>query len=588
MQRRFTFPYFHLAHACWRFAGEKRRNMVIFHVLTLCANLAIIAQPYVIGRLINALQAGGPDLWAESLYWLSLYAAMVVIFWLFHGPSRIIERALAFHVKCAFLQYCYDMLTRLPMRWHRDHHSGATVNRITKAAGGLYAFSELQFIYIESVVRVVGAFAMLAYVSPSIAGIELAFACVIIFLLTRFDKVLVSLYDRRNEREHDYSAAFFDYIGNIASVIAFNLAAHTRRALGGMLSAVGVPLRKELYLNEVKWCVLMLLIVAAEFIVMMYYIADSLGQNALMLGTLVTVYQYMNTLNNVFYGFAGNYQTLIQQHTDFAAAEPLTRDFTAESLHDEGKPALAVSAAQIEFRELHFTYPGGRHVFDGLNLHISPHQKVGLVGRSGAGKTTLAQLLLRFYETAGTIAVDGQDIRSVTHESLCESVAVIPQDATLFETSLMENIRCGRLNATDEEVIEAARKAHAHEFIAQIPEGYAAQVGERGVKLSGGQRQRVAIARAILKNAPILVLDEATSALDSESERYIQESLEDLMEGKTVIAIAHRLSTISHLDRLVVLDHGRIVEDGSHRELLARGGYYASLWAMQSGGFLPD
>jgi ATP-binding cassette subfamily B multidrug efflux pump len=228
----------------------------------------------------------------------------------------------------------------------------------------------------------------------------------------------------------------------------------------------------------------------------------------------------------------------------------------------------------------------------GIDLTIAPGEKVGIVGRSGAGKSTLVKLLLRFYDVEeGAIEIDGQDIRNVTQESLRARIGMVQQDASLLHRSIRDNILYGRPDATEAEVIAAARRAEAHDFIATLVDpqgrrGYDAQVGERGVKLSGGQRQRIALARVILKDAPILILDEATSALDSEVEAAIQQTLYGVMEGKTVIAIAHRLSTIAAMDRIVVLDDGRIAEEGSHAELLARGGLYARFWARQSGGFI--
>lgn len=251
--------------------------------------------------------------------------------------------------------------------------------------------------------------------------------------------------------------------------------------------------------------------------------------------------------------------------------------------------ALQVSHGQIDFNGVSFSYENGQKVFDGLELHIPAGQRVGLVGASGAGKSTLISLLMRMNDVqSGSVCIDGQAVDAVTQTSLRRQIGVIPQDSILFHRSIFENIRYGRMDATREEVEQAARKAHAHDFIMALPKGYDTMVGERGVKLSGGQRQRIAVARAILKNAPILLLDEATSALDSESEAAIQSSMADLMVGKTVIAIAHRLSTIASLNRLIVMDQGRIVEDGSHDELLRKGGYYAKLWAHQSGGFLKE
>ncbi len=279
-----------------------------------------------------------------------------------------------------------------------------------------------------------------------------------------------------------------------------------------------------------------------------------------------------------FFEYLGNVsngvQTIVQRH---------------ELIDEAGARPAMLSCGTIAFRDVVFGYTPETRVFEGLNVTIPGGQSVGLVGLSGSGKSSFVSLVLRLHDPqGGHIEIDGHDIRAMTQDSLHSQISLIPQDPSLFHRSLRENIRYGRLDATDAEVVDATRKAHAHEFIEHIPGAYDSMVGERGVKLSGGQRQRIAIARVILKNAPILILDEATSALDSITERAIQDTLDKVMHGKTVIVVAHRLSTIAHLDRILVFEAGRIVEDGSHAQLLAQRGAYWRLWSKQSGGFLPD
>ena len=281
-----------------------------------------------------------------------------------------------------------------------------------------------------------------------------------------------------------------------------------------------------------------------------------------------------------------------QTYQNLADAEEMTEilDTPYEIKDVYNAKNLKITAGKIKFEKMDFYYHKTREVFKDFNFSIKPCERIALIGPSGAGKTTIVKLLLRNHEvSAGKILIDGQDLSKITQESLWKNISLVPQDPILFHRTLMENIRYGRSKATDKEVIEASKLAHCHEFIISSPEGYGTYVGERGIKLSGGERQRVAIARAILRNAPILILDEATSSLDSQSESLIQDALTKLMKGKTVIVIAHRLSTIIKMDRIVYIDKGSIVEDGTHQQLLEKeNGYYRKLWELQAGGFIAD
>ncbi len=332
----------------------------------------------------------------------------------------------------------------------------------------------------------------------------------------------------------------------------------------------------------------LLLMQACLLLVLIWQVAH----NPQTLAAGIFAFTYTITLINRFFSI----NTMVRQiEESFLQASPMT-ELLGEPIEITDAPdcqPLVVRHGEITCHNVKFRYAdtsGEEYIFNGLDLHIKPGEKIGLVGHSGGGKSTLTRLLLRFDDTSdGSITIDGQDIRDVTQASLREQISYVPQEPLLFHRTILENIAYGNEGVSREEVEAAAKLAYAHDFISKLPQRYDTVVGERGVKLSGGQRQRIAIARAILKNAPILVLDEATSALDSESEKVIQDALWELMDGRTAVVVAHRLSTIQKMDRIIVLDEGKIVEEGSHRELITKqDGMYAKLWARQSGGFIEE
>ncbi|WP_273430912.1 ABC transporter ATP-binding protein [Chitinibacter tainanensis] len=442
-------------------------------------------------------------------------------------------------------------------------------------------------IYFVTMTVVAGGFD-LRLMGPFFAWLALYIA-VMVFFVPRLSRVSQAQADARSLMTGRVTDAYT----NITTVKLFS---HANREAGFVKTAmqefmltVHRQMRLVSLFEIVNHLLSMLLIAATAGIALWLWLQGELGVGAVAAATAMAL-RLSGMSHWIMWEMAGLFENIgtLQDGLNTLAKPATVLDAPAA-------PALQVRAGLIEFKQVRFAYgPDSKPVVDALNLRIQPGEKIGLVGRSGAGKSTIVNLLLRFYDLqAGEICIDGQNIAAVTQDSLRRQIGMVTQDTSLLHRSVRDNILYGKPDASDADMIDAARRAEVHDFIAQLTDpqgrqGYDAHVGERGVKLSGGQRQRIAIARVMLKNAPILLLDEATSALDSEVEAAIQHSLYQLMEGKTVVAIAHRLSTIMAMDRLIVLDQGRIVEEGTHAQLLAHNGIYARLWAHQSGGFLGE
>ena len=420
---------------------------------------------------------------------------------------------------------------------------------------------------------------------PLIAWLAL-YSYALYYFVPKIEKLSAAMSDARSM----LTGRIVDSYTNISTVKLF---AHTERedlyardAMGEWLARYQAQLRLNTLMEICLWTVNGLVLVGTTALaVWLWSIGEvTIGAIAVVTGLIIRL---MNMSGWFMWSLAGIFDNVgVVQESMRAIAHPL------QLVDAPGAKPIAVERGEIRYEGVRFHYGKEKGVIDDLSLVIRPGEKVGLVGRSGAGKSTLVNLLLRFYDVeAGRILIDGQSVAAVGQDTLRANIGLVTQDTSLLHRSVADNILYGRPDAGEAAMIAAAKKAQAHDFIVKLEDGrgrkgYEAHVGERGVKLSGGQRQRIAIARVLLKNAPILVLDEATSALDSEVEAAIQEQLYNLMEGKTVIAIAHRLSTIAAMDRLVIMDEGAIVEVGTHRELIAKGGLYAELWARQSGGFL--
>lgn len=418
-------------------------------------------------------------------------------------------------------------------------------------------------------------------------GIIVMLWLVVFMILNYFFAKYKYRYDlARNEAQSEATGYLADTVTNNANIKLFNAYEREKQGFGEKQEKVRKLMRFSWNLSEVFNAVQGIFMIVLEM--GMFYFAIRLWQqNILTLGDFVLIQAYLINIFNRIWGFG---RTIVRIYESLSDAEEMTEIInTKPDILDVPKAKkLLVNKGEIQFKEVGFNYHQTREVLKNFNLTIKPGEKVAIIGPSGAGKTTIAKILLRMFDlSSGKILIDNQNIAQVTQESLWENISLVPQDPILFHRPLLENIRYGNPKASKKDIIAAAKAANCHEFIENLPEKYETYVGERGIKLSGGERQRVAIARAILHNAPILVLDEATSSLDSESEKLIQDALDKLMKNKTVIVIAHRLSTIRKMDRIIVVDQGKIIEEGTHHNLINKqGGIYKKLWELQAGGFI--
>ena len=576
---------------CFRYIKVYRWGLLFMVIFEAGQAACAILLPYAIKQMMDAVadaKTNNLDVWANvenSLWLFGLLNLGIVLFsrasgslLVMFGPTlrRLVRREL------------FAYLQNHSQRYFLSHFAGSLANRISEVSMSvahiiwtvLFDFWPLMISFSVSLVLLINV------------NVDLALTLgtwIFTYILISF---FLALRCRRYAQQYAkarslVSGKIVDSVTNIMNAKLFARRNYERAYLEDYLDQEVDSARKTFWFMErIRWfqftaAMILMLGVIGYALKIWTEDAMSVGDFAMAASLSLMLIEQARGLSRRFLEFFEYVGNINDGVTQIIQTHEVVDDMTATP--------LVIHKGMIQFKMIDFGYIKDKPLFKNLNITIEAGEKVGLVGFSGSGKSTLLNLMLRLFEPQfGSILIDQQNINTVSQESLRDNIAMIPQDPMLFHRSLIENIRYGRLDATDEEVMEAAKKAHAHEFIIDSEEGYHSLVGERGVKLSGGQRQCIALARAILKNTPILLLDEATSALDSVTERHIQESLAYLMKNKTVMVIAHRLSTLSHLNRIIVFHQGQIVEEGSHSQLLQLEGHYAKMWSMQAGGFLPD
>lgn len=550
-----------------------------------------VVSPLFIKQFIDRISTGDISDAAVKALFLTLltYAGVVFIGWIGRRIQMLSLQYLEAKVMVDLYNKAFAHLIGHSHDFFTKNFAGTLQRRVSKYAQSFESVLDIfAFGFFSTGVFAIGVIVVLIQRNVYLGLGLLAWTVLFIWIQTVMTRWRQPLRVLRSAAESNVTGVLSDSVSNQSTISLFAADKHERGILAGAVDAwYKATIRSW---NADTWIMSIQGLFAIAIEIAILGGAVLLWQQGLLtVGDFVLIQVYILALIDRVWGIGNSMRRLFSA---FADANEMIEIFdTPHAVKDiEGAKPLVVEKGAITLEKVSFGFSEERVILEDFNLSINAGEKIALVGPSGAGKSTVTKLLLRMYDvTEGAVRVDGQDISKVTQESLRSAISFVPQEPILFHRSLRDNIRYGRPDASDEEVIEAAKKAHCHEFISGLAEGYDTHVGERGVKLSGGERQRVAIARAILKNAPILILDEATSALDSESEALIQDALRVLMEGKTVIVIAHRLSTIMTMDRIVVIEGGKIAAEGTHDELVNHtGGLYQKLWSIQAGGFVDD
>ncbi|MEW9810147.1 MAG: ABC transporter ATP-binding protein (plasmid) [Candidatus Symbiodolus clandestinus] len=571
----------------WKFHRAYKIRIIFFIFFSIFIGLHGLINSYFTKNILDYLSIyENNPLLIERILWSSVF--VVLNFKSYNLSWRIINYInlkTAPEIKNNIINYTFNYVHRQTAYFFQDNLSGSVSSNIHILVDNIERVSSIISVrIIRGAVQLVSALFSMYFIHPIFSISLLTWAIIFIFTSYFFSKkAKIFSYDY-SKSQSCILGKIVDSIANFLNVRIFSRinfeTVYLQRSLNFMKEKF---YRKEWFL--IKFYFIQGLSITCLIGLMLYFLIQ------LKINNRVTIGEFTFILGLCFY-VTENVWDFTEQITQVNDAlgrcnQSLKSLFSPIEIQDkENANSLMIQEGKIVFDKISFNYRGENSLFNNESIVIEPGQKIGIIGLSGSGKSTLVNLLLRLYEvTSGKIMIDGQDIRNVTQRSLHANIGVIPQETSLFHRSLMENIRYGRIDASDDEVIEAAKYANIHEFICKLPQKYRSVVGEQGVKLSGGQRQRIAIARILLKNSPILILDESTCQLDSITEKTIKKTLTEVMLRKTAIVIAHRLSTLKHMDRILVFKEGKIIEDGTHLELLSQGEMYQALWAAQIGDF---
>lgn len=574
----------------WQIIKPYKRYMFCLWLIAIYWGINNSLSPYVLKLIIDRVVAFSGDkaqIFTAVQFLIMLYIGLWIGIAIAMRLLDYVRLRLFPSIRFDIISKMFAYLNQHSYRYFQNNFAGSLSNKILDMQSGVTTiFTTLDDAFAQCIGLLVAIITMLV-VHPVFALILFGWAIAFMFIAFYFFRPIQELSNLFATSKTLVVGKIVDSVSNITNLRLF---ARNRYENHLIDTATQDTVDKDRAMQwamikmRIFWDVSIVVLIGLNLVVLVYMYSKNqvtVGDFSFIISLSISIFFNLWYIASQFVTFSEESGKCKQALTIIEAPH--------EIVDVPNAPELQVTKGEIVFSDVNFHYDEGAHLFKNKNIVIPAGQKVGLVGFSGSGKSTFVNLILRLFDVeSGEICIDNQNIAQVTQNSLRSNITMIPQDVSLFHRSLMDNIRYGSINADDESVIEASRRAHCHEFVMELPQAYESLVGERGVKLSGGQRQRIAIARAMLKNAPILILDEATSALDSVTEKHIQDGLHQLMQGKTTIVIAHRLSTLSEMDRILVFNKGKIIEDGSHTQLINAQGHYAHMWRMQAGGFLPE
>ncbi|WP_420149800.1 ABC transporter ATP-binding protein [Spirosoma sp.] len=580
-------PYIALLRTAWTYARHEKRQYVLVYFLFILANVVAALRPLLFGWFIGELQQ--QDTAIVKLVWIYIaaYVGLEVLEWVFHGPARIMERRLAFNLSRNFLNELFHQTLHLPVGWHKDHHSGSTINRIRKAYDALKTFFQDGFIYLQALSKFVFSFGAMLYFSPAFGVIGVLLGAVTIWVILRFDRPFIKALDETNEQEHVVSATLFDSLSNIITVITLRLEERIQASLGSRIAAVFPPFMRQVKINEWKWF-------AASMLVCVIYVVMGAGYvyqhyvpgQVFLVGGLVTLLGYVNQFTSVFHDVAWQYTEIVKYNTDVQTARSIGEAYAKHERPEH--ETLPENWQTIDIAGLNFSH--GRVTsklrkvanLSDLQIKLSRGERVAFIGESGSGKSTLLTLLRGLYlpEPGVSVRVDGKVLPDLN--AVANTVTLFPQEPEIFENTILYNITLG-LPFDDDAISDVCRVARFDDVVNQLPNGLETNIQEKGVNLSGGQRQRLALARGVLaaRTSDIVLLDEPTSSVDPKTELAIYRELLGEFSDKAVVSTLHRLHLLPLFDYIYIMQNGKIVDKGSFVELRQRSVIFQEMWAHQ-------